>query len=420
VKVPSLQRRLRLVIAIAMVVLVTVTAVVTTEVLQSRLDSDLEARLATRVALASTLRSDTDSAALASRLSDRDIRVVIGNAEPVGDGDGYHGPGRFTVSKLADGTTVTFIISDSIDKMVQMLLVVEAAVGLASLALLLLALSWLTRRLLAPVDEVVAAAEQIAGGARGTRLLPDRSDTELGRLATSFDKMMDSVEGSEARLRQFVSDASHELRTPTAAIQAAAEGLVDDDTPGPERDQRLFDLVASTHRLSRLVNDLLDLDRLQESPAAMVGSPVDVSKLIDEVVARTPTRTTVSLQRTGAASAPTVGHPDRLSRLLSNVIDNAQRHAPDNSSVGIDVQTGHREIVVTVTNDGAAVPAIDRERIFDRFTRLDSARTSTRGGNGLGLAISRAIAEEHDGTLMCEEPRDGRGAAFVLRLPRPA
>jgi two-component system, OmpR family, sensor kinase len=420
VKVPSLQRRLRLVIAIAMVVLVTVTAVVTTEVLQSRLDSDLEARLATRVALASTLRSDTDSAALASRLSDRDIRVVIGNAEPVGDGDGYHGPGRFTVSKLADGTTVTFIISDSIDKMVQMLLVVEAAVGLASLALLLLALSWLTRRLLAPVDEVVAAAEQIAGGARGTRLLPDRSDTELGRLATSFDKMMDSVEGSEARLRQFVSDASHELRTPTAAIQAAAEGLVDDDTPGPERDQRLFDLVASTHRLSRLVNDLLDLDRLQESPAAMVGSPVDVSKLIDEVVARTPTRTTVSLQRTGAASAPTVGHPDRLSRLLSNVIDNAQRHAPDNSSVGIDVQAGHREIVVMVTNDGAAVPAIDRERIFDRFTRLDSARTSTRGGNGLGLAISRAIAEEHDGTLMCEEPRDGRGAAFVLRLPRPA
>ncbi len=416
-KVPSLQRRLRLIIAFAAAMLLTVTALATTAVLDERLRSDLRDRLDARIALAATLRLDGAAGSLAARLSDGDIDVVIGDRAPVEDGGDDSGHSRFTVSRLADGTSVTFITTDQIDQTIRMLLGVEALVGLLTLAVLLFGVTRLTRRMLAPVDEVVAAAENIAGGARGMRLMPDRSDTELGRLARSFDAMMDSVEGSEARLRQFVADASHELRTPTAAIQAAAESFVDEDIPGPERDQRLFDLVASTHRLSRLVNDLLDLDRLNGSP--LVGDAlVDMSKLVDEVLARTPTRDEVSIQRTGAASSIVAGHRDRLGRLLGNVIDNAQRHAPDCSIVRVDVQAGHLQTVITVTDRGAGVPAPDRERIFDRFTRLDSSRTSGRGGNGLGLAISRAIAEEHGGTLTCEEPPDSPGAAIVLRLPR--
>jgi two-component system, OmpR family, sensor kinase len=419
VKVPSLERRFRLVLAGVLVAVITLMALATTLVLQDRLERDARDRLEARVALAATLH--TGDAGIA-QLSDRDITVTVGADPAAADepGEGHGHRGRKTVSQLADGTPVTFVYADVIGPTINILLGVEAVVGLIALAAALLTVSWLTKRSLAPLDAMTAATEEITSGKRGTRLRPERSDTELGRLATSFDSMLDAVEASEARLRQFVADASHELRTPTAAIQAAAEALIDDDPDSPDHDQRLFDLVGSTHRLSRLVHDLLDLDRLHGAAKPAAAVPVDLVVLVDELLARLPSRDRLTFQRTGAAAALVEGHQDRLGRVLSNVIDNAQRHSPDSGTVTVDVQAGHREIVVTVTDQGPGVPPADRERIFDRFTRLDTARTATSGGNGLGLSISRAIATEHGGTLTCiEPPEPGIGAVFVLRLPHP-
>ena len=346
-------------------------------------------------------------------------RSLIGS--PVEGDDQHHGPhhGRAVESTLADGTTVTFLADDhGIDKTIGSLLGVEAIVGVVTLAAVVLGASWLTRRSLAPVDHMVEAAEQIAGGSRGTRLRPERSDTELGRLATSFDGMVDSLERSETKMRQFVADASHELRTPTAGIQAAAEGFVEDDTPGHERDQRLFDLVAGTHRLSRLVNDLLNLDRLDNPHLTADYGPVDLAIVADQIVATATTSRGVTVERTGVPAAPVSGNTERLGRVLSNLIDNAVRQSPDDATVTVDVRTEEGQVVASVTDQGPGVPSDQRELIFDRFTRLDSARTSRDGGSGLGLAISRAIAVEHRGTLTCEE--GSHGANFVLRLPAPA
>lgn len=357
------------------------------------------------------------AADLAAQLSDRDIDVIIGS--PVEGDDQHHGPrhGREVESTLADGTAVTLLADDhGIDNTIGTLLMVEAIVGALALAAVVLGASWLTRRSLAPVDHMVEAAEQIAAGSRGTRLRPDRSDTELGRLATSFDAMVDSLERSEAKMRRFVADASHELRTPTAGIQAAAEGFVEDDTPGPERDQRLFDLVAGTHRLSPLVNDLLNMDRLDDPHLTTDYEPVDLATVADHIVATATTNRGVTVERTGVPAAPVSGNTERLGRILSNLIDNAVRHSPDDATVTLEVRTEGGHVVARVTDQGPGVPSDQRERIFDRFTRLDSARTSRDGGSGLGLAISRAIAVEHGGTLVCEES-NSHGAHFVLRLP---
>jgi two-component system, OmpR family, sensor kinase len=418
VKVPSLRRRLTLIIVASLVGLVAVTGAATALVLRSQLEEDLNDRLSARVQLAHTLRADIPAVDLAAQLSDRDIDVIIG-APVEGDGQhhGFHG-GREVESTLADGTKVTFLADDhGIDNTIGTLLEVEVIVGALTLAAVVLGASWLTRRSLAPVDHMVEAAEQITAGSRGTRLRPDRSDTELGRLATSFDGMVDSLERSEAKMRQFVADASHELRTPTAGIQAAAEGFVEDDTPGPERDQRLFDLVAGTHRLSRLVNDLLNMDRLDDPHLTTDYALVDLATVADGIVAMATTHRGVTIKRTGLPAAPVHGNSERLGRILSNLIDNAVRHSPDDATVTVEVRSEGGRVVASVTDEGPGVPSDQRERIFDRFTRLDSARTSRDGGSGLGLAISRAIAVEHGGTLVCEEGR--LGARFVLRLPQP-
>ena len=397
-----------------MTTLVVVTGAATALVLHEQLQHDLDQRVASRVKLAQTLRTDVSSADLVVQLSDRDIDVVIG--APVDPGRrrrGGRGRGPLVSTKLADGTPVTFVVdSDVADETIARLLGVEAIVGALSLGALLAAASWLTRRSLAPVDQMVTAAEQIAGGARGMRLKPERADTELGRLATSFDGMVDSLEQSESRMRQFVADASHELRTPTAAIQAAAEGFVEDDQPGEERDHRLFDLVAGTHRLSRLVNDLLDLERLEDPHRTADHVPTDLVTVIDGVIASGQ-----QVTRSGDSAALVIGSPIRLTRLLTNLVENAIRHAGPHGVVTIDVRQSGGWVTAHVSDNGPGVAVEDSERIFDRFTRLDSARTSRDGGSGLGLAISRAIATEHRGTLTCIEPATGEGATFELRLP---
>lgn len=416
-KVPSLRRRLTLVIGASLISLVAVTGAATAGVLRNQLEDDLDDRLAARIQLAHTLRADTPAAALAAQLSDRDIGVIIGS--PVESDDQHHGAphGRAVVSTLADGTAVTFLADDhAIDNTIERLLEVEAVVGAVTLVASVLGALWLTRRSLAPVDQMVDAAEKIAAGSRGMRLNPDRSDTELGRLATSFDGMVDSLERSESKMRQFVADASHELRTPTASIQAAAEGFVEDDIPGPERDQRAFDLVAGTHRLSRLVNDLLNMDRLDDPHLRTDYHPVDLTTVAERVVAVSTTSRGVTIQREGDTEAIVHGDRDRLGRILANLIDNAVRHSPDGGTVTIDLRADGTHVIATVTDQGVGVPADERERIFDRFTRLDAARASTSGGSGLGLAISRAIAVEHGGTLVCEASNGG-GSRFVLRLP---
>ncbi|MBW0106654.1 cell wall metabolism sensor histidine kinase WalK, partial [Pseudonocardia sp. KRD291] len=285
-----------------------------------------------------------------------------------------------------------------------------------------------TRLALAPLDVMTGLARSITRGDRGRRLDPARTDTELGRAAAAFDDMLDELEGaettaraSEARTRQFVADAAHELRTPPAGVRAAAEAALDPELPAADRDRLHLLLLRDTQRAARLVDDLLALARI-DAGIELHPVPVDLLELARGEVERAGLLAPgLDVRATGPdRTSPAVvvsGDPQRLGQVLATLLDNARRHTPDGGAVTVAVAAGDGTAAVTVSDTGPGVPAPDRERIFERLVRLDDARSADAGGAGLGLAIARGIAHAHGGELRCVEPPSGAGAAFRLDLP---
>jgi two-component system OmpR family sensor kinase len=268
---------------------------------------------------------------------------------------------------------------------------------------------------------MTALARSITRGDRGRRLAPTRTDTELGRTAAAFDDMLDALEGaerqarwSEARTRQFVADAAHELRTPLAGVQAVAEAAVAPGLDADERDRLHVLLLRESHRAGRLVDDLLALARI-DAGIELRREPVELRALADTEAERVRLRAPGRAIEVAGGPVTVTGDPVRLAQVLANLLDNALRHAA--ATVSVTVGPGGR---VQVSDDGPGVPPADRERIFDRLVRLDESRAAHDGGAGLGLAIARGIARAHGGDLVClpaSHGGDARGATFRLSLP---
>jgi signal transduction histidine kinase len=266
------------------------------------------------------------------------------------------------------------------------------------------AVTWLvTRRALRPVEGIrreMAAITQSEDLARRVPE-PDTHD-EIARLASTTNETLAALETSVERQRRFVADASHELRSPIASLRTQLEVAA----AHPE----LLDLdgaVEDTVRLQRLAADLLLLARLDagERPS---DAKVDLAGLAREEAEGRPGVTV------DAEPVEVAGSRGQLGRVLANLLDNAQRHA--RSAVTVDVRREGDRAVVGVADDGDGVPDGDRERIFERFVRLDAARSRDDGGAGLGLAIARDVAVRHGGTLTAGRGPAG-GALFELRLP---
>ncbi|MEV1085707.1 HAMP domain-containing sensor histidine kinase [Streptomyces sp. NPDC050211] len=265
--------------------------------------------------------------------------------------------------------------------------------------------TWLvTRRALRPVEGIrgemaaITASEDLARRVP----VPDTHD-EVARLARTTNETLAALETSVERQRRFVADASHELRSPIASLRTQLEVAA----AHPE----LLDLdgaVADTVRLQHLAADLLLLARLDagEGPA---DTRVDLAALAREEAAG---RAGVTVEVPGAVEV--AGSRGQLGRVLANLLDNAQRHA--RSAVTVAVRRDGDRAVAEVADDGEGVPEADRERIFERFVRLDAARSRDDGGAGLGLAIARDVAVRHGGTLTVRDAPAG-GALFALRLP---
>ncbi|GHB42750.1 two-component sensor histidine kinase [Streptomyces viridiviolaceus] len=279
-------------------------------------------------------------------------------------------------------------------------------IGFPLLLAVVAGVTWLvTRRALRPVEGIrremaaITASEDLARRVP----VPDTHD-EVARLALTTNETLAALEASVERQRRFVADASHELRSPIASLRtqlevaAAHPGLLD-----------LDGAVEDTVRLQRLAADLLLLARLDagERPA---DARVDLAALAREEAAGRA-GVTVRAQDADVAAA---GSRGQLGRVLGNLLDNAQRHA--RSAVEVSVRREGDLAVVGVADDGEGVPAADRERIFERFVRLDAARSRDDGGAGLGLAIARDVAVRHGGTLTVRDAPAG-GALFELRLP---
>ncbi|GAA3731840.1 HAMP domain-containing sensor histidine kinase [Plantactinospora mayteni] len=296
---------------------------------------------------------------------------------------------------------------------------------LVSFPLLLLGLAAVAWRVigatLRPVETLRAGAEEITGGARPGRLPLPASHDEIHRLAVTLNGMLGRLESARARQRAFVADAAHELRSPLANMRTQLE-VAQRLGPATEWPAVADDLLADTQRLSRLVDDLLLLARFDEGTARppRAAEPVELGELLTEVAERYP----AAPLRVVAPRFPlwVLAEPDALARILGNLLDNAVRHTTSEVALeaGPGGWTGPAYHLVTVTDDGPGIPAGDRDRVFDRFTRLDDARARDAGGAGLGLAIVRELVRRQGGTVTLGDA--GPGLRVEVRLPaeRPA
>jgi len=313
----------------------------------------------------------------------------------------------FSVVPVDSPPEIDFTLIDTAqDTMIRLLLI-----GVPLLLLLVAALTWLAMgRALRPVEAIRAEFAEITAHDLHRRVPDRRTGDEISRLAATMNATLDQLQRAVARLRTFTSDASHELRAPLTTLftrlELAAARPDSADWP-PVATESLRDV----EQLSQIVDDLLLLARLDAGHVLHR----DAFVLADVVRDAIDGRVVRLADETGGQQVR--GSRTAMRRLITNLIDNAVRYARSEVTVRAHRTAGH--LVVEITDDGPGIPEAHRSRVFDRFVRLDEARTRIDGGGtGLGLAIAREIAGAHDGTLTAEAPAPGRrGARLVLTIP---
>lgn len=354
------------------------------------------------------------------RAATDDARDALGSTPLPSDGDPrsmrIDGEPHLVVSEdLPGDQTLVLAVSTEDDAETLATVAVLLAVTLPLLLALVAATTWLvTGRALRPVTRIRQEVEGITAENLHHRVpVPDTAD-EVAALATTMNGMLDRLDAAATAQRRFVSDASHELRSPLATIRQHAE--LAQAHPEVTSISELAEVVAEEGlRLQGIVESLLLLARLDEGAGTRI-EPVDLDDLALSEVRRLRAAG-LDVDGSGIRAARVRADPRLLAQLIRNLADNAVRHA--RGRVAIGVAPAADRVLVTVEDDGAGVPVEERERVFERFVRLDEARSRDAGGSGLGLAIARAIATASRGTVTVDESRWG-GARFVVRLPLDA
>ncbi len=289
-----------------------------------------------------------------------------------------------------------------------------AAVGAAFASLFVI--QFLAKGTTAPLRSMADAAEAMASGDYNIRIPTDAGASEIRKLARTFDQMATQLAEVDRFRRDLVANAAHELRTPITVIQAVAENLVDGvSEPNPEQ---LGIMLAQAERLGRLVDQLLDLSRLESGVVPFSSELVGVKSLLDEVAATVRLRThEIEVLVDASADVLVLGDEERLRQVVTNLSDNALRHAPPGSRIRLAAATAPQWVTIVVEDEGPGIAPEDSARVFERFSRLDSARRAQDGGSGLGLSIVRWIVELHGGTITPEQV-DPTGCRMVVKLPR--
>jgi signal transduction histidine kinase len=289
--------------------------------------------------------------------------------------------------------------------------------GLAGIALALLLALALTRSLTRPVRELTAATRALAEGGLGHQV-PVRSHDELGQLAASFNRMSRDLVQSLNLRRQMTADVAHELRTPISIILGHAEAVHDGVLPASGE---TFEIIREeAGRLGRLVDDLhtLSLADAGELVLNLVAcSPLALLQGAHRTYTHQASQHQVSLELVEAGTLPQVRvDPQRMQEVFANVINNAIRYTPRGGQVLLSAQQLEREIEFRIHDTGPGLEPAELDRIFERFHRVQGARTREEGGSGLGLAIARSIVDKHQGRIWAESP-PGAGLTIVVRLP---
>lgn len=314
--------------------------------------------------------------------------------------------------EIDDGATVLVGVSLEEDRATLATVAGLLTLAVPALVLLVALLTWwVVGRALGPVTRIRENVDAITAERLDRRVpVPDSGD-EIATLAVTMNGMLDRLDASASAQRRFVSDASHELRSPLAAIRQHAELAT--AHPGATSVDQLAEVVREEGlRLQSLVDALLLLSRLDEGQGT---APQDID--LDDIALAEASRLRsldLEVDASGVGAARVHGDPRLIGQLVRNLTDNAARHSRGRVAIAVTERDGRA--VLTVDDDGAGIPAAERERVFERFVRLDDARARDAGGSGLGLSIVRAVAEAGHGSVSVSESRWG-GARFEVTLP---
>ena len=344
------------------------------------------------------------------------------------DGEGVTTTGPPWAPSVRVGSSDLTVAQRSIEVDGQLLLVVAAsplaevvrsveaiirisAVGVPLLIVLVGAVTWIAMgRTLRPIEQIRTQVAQLSSQTLDRRVPVPGTDDEVARLADTMNSMLERLEAASMRQREFVSDASHELRSPVASIRAELEVALAHPTASDLQDIA-SGVLNETARMERLVDDLLLLARIDEG-AAPAADTVDVGRLTRQAAARL---TDVAVDVHVTDGVVVTGSESELASLVRNLLDNAARHAV--SSVTVTATARDTTVVITVDDDGPGILPADRQRVFQRFTRLEDARSRSDGGVGLGLAVVDRIVRHHHGSVeVTDSP--AAGARFRVILPR--
>jgi signal transduction histidine kinase len=274
----------------------------------------------------------------------------------------------------------------------------------------------LARGLTVPLREMVDATEAMARGDFSQRVTATSHD-EIGTLARSFNQMAAELAETDRVRRDLVANVSHELRTPITALQAVLENLVDGvASPDPET---LRTMLAQVERLGRLVQQLLDLSRLEAGTLPLERARFDVEPMLEHAIRESRLHTNVQLEVEMVPREFSLeADGERLHQVIANLVENAVRHSPRGGRVLVRAVAAPDGARFEVVDEGPGIPAGDVTRVFERFYRADSARATSDGGAGLGLAIAKWIVELHGGTIHVER-NDPHGCRMVVTIPGP-
>ncbi len=343
---------------------------------------------------------------------DRLVFDVTGG--PLGDDD------RFRVAVRAvdlPGGRFTVYVGGSLEPVrdSNQVLLLGFAVGIPLLTVMVGFASWrLTGRALAPVEQIRDEVARISSESLERRVPVPEADDEVASLARTMNGMLTRLEEADTRQRRFVSDASHELRSPLASVRLTLEVATRDTSPEAHA-AAVRTSLGDVVRLQSLVDDLLADAEVTDGPGRPVG-PVDLDDLMFEEAGALPSGGRVRVDTSGVSSAQVKGDREQLRRAIRNLLQNAARYA--RTTVTVTLREEGDVARVVVADDGPGIPPGKLELIFERFGRVDESRDRQSGGTGLGLAITRAIVERHGGRVYATStPQPQSGAVFVIELP---
>jgi signal transduction histidine kinase len=305
------------------------------------------------------------------------------------------------------------------------------AFGIAFIAAIALSIL-LARNLTRPLLEIAGAARQLAEGQLSHRVTT-RSQDELGVLATSLNQMAEQLELRMTELRRleqvrkdFVANVSHELRTPLTSIKGYVEALIDGAKEDPQESTRFLEVILKqSDRLNLILEDLLQLSQIESGQVQFKREPVPLQAVVERTLPLIKPLADKKGHRLSTSLTPdlppVLGDEARLVQVLTNLMDNAVKYTPPNGAIEVTARTVEDQdrpmIELWVADTGIGIPEPDRPRVFERFYRVDKARSRELGGTGLGLSIVKHIVVEGHGGRIWVEPNQPRGSRFVVRLP---